>query len=135
VNAVVEINEIRQTMDFYPLYGFVRAIALTHKFQVWRIIEQHGVAIHAGFRWRDASDGWLFHAGMTIPAVDPIVAYMVLVTELHWLFARNILPRQVRRPCHTKYRGQRDAAKKQRRKYAESRDKIRTSMKNLSHIS
>ena len=61
VNAVIEINKIRQVVDAHPLDGFFRAITFAHRLQ------HHGggmnlrVAGHASVRRGNAREVALFH--------------------------------------------------------------------------
>src|SRR6266478_1033389 len=93
------------------------------------------MAVHAGLRRRDAGNGGSFHAGMTVAAVNAVIADMMLVAELHRLLTRNVLPRHVGRARHREDGDERHSDQKERREHTESRDEIRTSMKNLGHVS
>src|SRR5260370_42674062 len=88
---------------------------------------------HAGFRWRAAGEGRSLHASMTVAAVDPVVADVVFMAELHRLLTGNVLPRHIGRTRHREHSHERDSDQKKSRKDTESRDEIRTAMKNLSH--
>src|SRR6266849_4549786 len=134
MNAVIEIDEISQAVNFDPLDGFIAAIALADGLQVGCIIEKHRMAVHAGLRGRDAGNGGNFHAGMTVAAVNAVVADVMLVAELHRLLAGNVLPRHVGRARHRKDSDKRHSDQKKRRKHTESRDEIRAAMKNLGHV-
>ena len=92
------------------------------------------MAVHAGLRRRDAGNGGSFHAGMTVAAVNAVITHVVLVAELHRLFPRHVLPRHIGRTRHREDRDERHSDQKERRKHTESRDEIRTAMKNLGHI-
>ena len=135
VNAVIEINEIRQPVNPYPLDGFIRAVALANRFQVGGVGIKYRVAIHAGFRRGNAREGGSFDGGMTVAAVKSVVADVVLVAELDGLGARNVLVSRVRRPRQSQNSSESKSGQKNSRKQAESGDKIRTAMKNLSHLS
>ena len=92
------------------------------------------MAVHAGLRRRDAGNGGSFHAGMAVAAVNAVIAYVMFVAELHRLPTRNILPRHVRGARHREDGDKRHSDQKEGRKHTESRDEIRTSMKNLGHV-
>jgi len=92
MNAVIEVREITEAMHFHPFNRFVRAVAFAHRLEVAGVIEQNGVAVHAGFGGRNACGGGIFHGSMTVAAINAVVAHVMLVAELHWLLARNILP-------------------------------------------
>jgi len=100
MNAVIEINEIGQAMNFDPLDGLVAAIALANGLEVRRSVEENRMAIHAGLRRRDTGHGGSFDAGMAVAAVDAVIADVVFMAELHWLLTGDVLPRQIRRACH-----------------------------------
>src|SRR5260370_34085367 len=89
------------------------------------------MAVLGGLRRRDAGNGGRFHAGMTVAAVNAVIADMMLVAELHRLLTRNVLPRHVGRARPREDGDERHSDQKERRKHTESRDEIRTSMKNL----
>jgi hypothetical protein len=72
---------------------------------------------------------------MTVAAVDAVIADVMLVAELHRLLTRHVLPRHVGRTRHCEDSDKRHSDQKKRRKHTESRDEIRTAMKNLSHVS
>src|SRR5580700_1998111 len=93
-------------MDFVPPNRFVRPVALAHRFQVSDIVEKNRMAVHAGFGWGNSRERRGFHAGMAIPAIDPVVADMVLVAELNRLIPRYALIRDVRRSRNNQYRRQ-----------------------------
>jgi len=100
MNAVIEIDEIGQTMNFDPLDGFIAAIALANGLEVGRSVEENRMAIHAGLCRRNAGDGGSFHSGMTVTAVDAVIADVMLVAELHRLLTGDVLPRQIGRARH-----------------------------------
>jgi hypothetical protein len=134
MNAVIEISKIGQAVNFDPLDRFIAPVALANRFEVGGSVVEHGMAVHAGLGWRNAGHGGSLHAGMTVAAVDAVIANVMLVAELHRLLTRNVLPRQIRRARHRKYSYERQSDQKEGRKDTEARDKIRTSMKNLGHV-
>ena len=134
MNAVIEINEIGQAMNFDPLDGLVAAIALANGLEVGRRVEENRMAIHTGLCRRNAGDGGSFDAGMAVAAVDAVIADVVFMAELHRLFTRDVLPRHIGRTRHRQHSDERDSNQKKRRKDTESRDEIGTAMKNLGHV-
>src|SRR5437667_2945823 len=92
------------------------------------------MAVHAGLRRRDAGNGGSFYAGMTVAAVDAVIAHVMLVAELHRLFPRHVLPRHIGRTGHRDDRDKRNSDQEERRKHTEARDEVRTAMKNLGHV-
>ena len=95
VNAVIEIDEISQPVNLYPLDGLAGAITLAHWTEVVGVVEEHRVAVHAGFCGGNSSDGTGFYTGVTVSTVNTIVADMVFVAKLHGLLAENILIRGI----------------------------------------
>ncbi len=71
---------------------------------------------------------------MTVAAVNAVIADVMLVAELHRLLAGNVLPRHIGRARHCEDSHQRHSDQKKGRKHTESRDEIRTAMKNLGHV-
>ena len=100
MNAVIKIDEIGQAMNFDPRDGFIAAIALANGLQVGRRVEENRMTIHAGLRRRNTGHGGSFDAGMTVAAVNTVIANVMFMAELHWLLTRNVLPRQIGRARH-----------------------------------
>src|SRR5439155_6877559 len=96
VNAVIEINVVGQPMYTHALNWFIIPVAGANRFQVPRGVEQHRMTIHARFGGRHARRRGHFHAGMTVPAVDPVIPHVMFVAELHRLLSRYVLIRQIR---------------------------------------
>ena len=134
VNAVIEVGEIPQPVHFYPLNGLIGTIAFAHRLQISGVIEQHGMAIHAGLGGRNSGGGGDFNRRMTIAAIDSVVADVMFVTELDRLFARDVLPRQIRRTRKRQYSRECQSRQKNCGKKAEARDEIRAAVKNLGHV-
>src|SRR5579871_804334 len=134
VDAVIEIHIVRQAMHADPVDRSVSAVAFPHRLEISNVVKQHRMAIHAGLCRRHAGGCRTLHARMAIAAVDAIVADVVLVAELNWLIARDILIRQVRRARSEEHTRQSNAGQKHTCKDTESRDEVRASMKNLRHV-
>ena len=135
VNAVIEIDVIRQAMHFNPLNRGIRAVALAHRGKITHIVEQHRMAIHAGFRRRDARGRGSFHARVAIPAVDPVITRVMLVTELDGLIARQILIGKIGGAHAAKDHRQSQRCKDHNREEADPSGGISTSVKKLGHVS
>jgi len=58
----------------------------------------------------------------------------MFVAELHGLFARDVLPRHIRRTRRRQHRQNREPHQEEEGKHTKSRDEVRASMKNLSHV-
>jgi hypothetical protein len=134
MNAVIEIDEIRQPVNLHPLDGLVGAIALPHGLEVISVVEEHRVAVHAGLCGGDTRDGRGFYARVTVSAVDAIVADVVFVAELHRLLARDILIRGIGRASDPQHSRECEPSQKYSGEHTESRDEIRAAVKNLGHV-
>lgn len=134
MNTVVKVRKIAEAMDLHPLDRFAGSIALAHRLQIADVIEQSRVAVHTGFRGRDAGGSGILNGSMTIAAVNAIVAHMMFVAELHRLLAENILPRKIWRASERQDSRKRQSRQENRGKQAETGDKIRAAVKNLGHI-
>ena len=133
VDAVIEIDVFSQPMHAHPVNGLIGAVALANGLQITRGVEQHRVAVHAGFRGRNARGGGALYARVTVAAIDTVIADVVLMTKLNGLLARYVLVRQIGRTRGPEDAGQRQTRQKQRRKDTESRNEVRAVIKNLGH--
>src|SRR6266487_2427142 len=134
MNAVIEIDEIGQAVHFVPLDRFVGAKALANRFKIGRAIEKHRVAVHAGLRRRNPGNRGRFHAGMTVTAVNAVIADVMLVAELHRLLPVDVLLRHVRRARHREDRDKRQPDQEKSGEDTESGNEVSASMKNLRHL-
>ena len=96
VNAVIEIDVVREPMHTNPLDGFIRPVTFAYGLQISGVIEENRMAVHTGLGRGNSGGGGGFDAGMTITAIDPIVAHMMFVAELDGLLPRDVLIRQIR---------------------------------------
>lgn len=135
VNAVIEINEIGQAMDLYPLYRFICTVAFAYWLEVSRVVEKHRMTIHAGLGGRDACHRGGFHAGVTIAAIDTVIANMMLMAELNGLFTHYVLARVIRGTGCGEYANQGERNRKNSNQDTESSGGICAAMKNLGHVS
>ncbi len=120
VDAVIKVDVVGQAMHFNPLDGLVRAVALPNGFQITDVVEENGMAIHAGLGGRYARVSRTLHAGMTVAAVDAFISHVVLVAELYGLIPRHALVGDIGRPRHNQYAGQGQAAKNGRSEQTKS---------------
>ena len=90
VDAVVEVDEVRQVVDALPLERRPVAEALPHRLQQRAVGPDLRVAGHAGLGRRDAGEGGLLHGGVAVAAVDAVVRDVVLVAERHRLLERHV---------------------------------------------
>ena len=97
VNAVIEIDVVSEAVNPDPLNRFIGFEAVADGFEIIDIVEENGVAIHAGFCGRNSRVGGSFDAGVTVTTVDAIIADVVLVAELDGLLTSDALVGDVRR--------------------------------------
>ena len=93
------------------------------------------MAIHAGPCGRGARVGRTLNAGMTVAAVNAFISHVVLVTELYGLIPGDALVRDIGGPRHDEYAGQRQASENARSQQTKPCKKIRTTVKDLCHVS
>ena len=135
VNTVIEIDVVGEAVNPDPLNRFVGFEAIADRFEIIDIVEENGVAIHAGFCGRNSRVGGSFDAGVTVTTVDAIIADVVLVAELDGLLPGDALVGDVRRTRHKQHTGQGKSAKHNGYEQTKPRNKIHTTMKNLCHVS
>jgi len=91
VNRVIEICEVRQIVNAHPLQRFARLETCAHRFQIRAVGPDLFVAIHAHGRRRNSGRSGSLDRRVAIAAIDTIVAYVMLMTELDWLLALDPL--------------------------------------------
>lgn len=89
VNAVIEINEVGQVVNARPFDRFAASPTLAYGFQVRAVRPNLRVAIHTGLGRRDPRKRELLNGRVTVAAIDPLIAGVMLVAELNGLFARE----------------------------------------------
>ena len=133
VNAMVEINKVGQVVNTCPFERLAVAPALTHRFQVRAVRPNLRVTIHAGFGGRDPRIRKFLNRGVTIAAVDALIADVMFVAELNWLFAGEECLGIVRGPVELEQHPDRDPDKEHRPEDGSLRDEVRTSIEDLAH--
>lgn len=91
------------------------------------------MAVHAGLGRRDAGISQLLDGRMTVTAVDAVISDVMFVTELNRLFARKISLSVVRGPVEFEQKPDDYCDEENRAEDANFRDKVCTSMKDLTH--
>src|SRR5262249_20760329 len=89
VDAVVEVDEVRQIMDTRPLNRPSRAEALAHRLEKRAVREDLRVAVHAGLGRRNAGERRVLDRRVAVAAVDAVARDVALVAELDRLLARD----------------------------------------------
>jgi len=93
MNRVIEISEVGKIVDANPLQRFTRLETCAHGFQVRTVGPDLLMTIHAHCGRRHARRGCRLDCRMAIPAIDTIIANVMLVTELNRLLAFDPLAR------------------------------------------
>ena len=89
VNAVVEVDEVRQIVHARPLNRAACAEAFAHRFEERAVREDLRVAVHARLGGRNPREPGVFDGGMAVAAVDAVACDVAFVAELNRLFARD----------------------------------------------
>jgi len=134
VNAVIEINVVRQPMYAHPFNRFIGSIAFPNGLEISGIVEQNRMAVHARFRRRNSRGGGGLNRGMTIAAIDTIIADVMFVAELNRLLAGDVLVRQIGSARQTHDGAKPQGSEQRAKKDTDLGDKIRAAVKNLSHV-
>src|SRR5512141_1586058 len=91
VDRVVEISKVRQIMDANPFERLARLITGPHRLEIRAVRPNLFMAIHADrSRWHSRRGG-LFNRRVTVAAINAVIADVVLVAELNWLLALDVL--------------------------------------------
>jgi hypothetical protein len=89
VNAVIEVNEVRQIVHASPMDRTVFSKARPYWFEHRTIGPNLGVAVHAGLRRRDSGKRTLLDRRVTKPAVDSDSRDVMFMTERNRLIASD----------------------------------------------
>ena len=133
VNAVIEIDEVRQIVDAGPLDGLTCPPALAYWFKIRAIRPNLRVAVHARFGWRYTRVSQLLNRRVTVAAIDPFVAHVMFVAELYRLLSREEGLSVVRGSVELEQHPDADPDKKDRAEDGSLRDEVRASIEDLPH--
>jgi len=89
VDAVIEINVIRQIVNSGPLKWLIGSHAVPHWGEHGTLSEQLRMTIHAYFGWRDSREGRVFYARVAVATIEADIPDMMLVTEWHGLVTNH----------------------------------------------
>lgn len=135
VNAVIEINEVGQIVNARPLDWVTCAPALADWLQIRTIGPNLRMAIHTRLSRRDSGVSELLNSGVTVAAIDPVIAGVMFVAELNGLFSREESLRIVRGPVEFEQHPDGDPNEEHRSEDGSLRDKVRASIEDLPHRS
>src|SRR5215831_3048083 len=92
VYRMIEIRKVGQIMDAYPLQRLAGLKARAHRFEIGAVCPNLFMTIHADGRRRHSGRRRRLDGGVTVTAVDAVVAHMMFVTELNRLLPFDVLP-------------------------------------------
>lgn len=92
MDAVIEIGVVRKIVYSNPFDWFPIAQARAHGLEIRAVSPDLFVTVHTGFRRRHSCRRRNFDGGVTVAAINAVVTYVVLVTELDRLLALYPLP-------------------------------------------
>jgi len=93
VDAVVEVDEVRQVVHARPLDRAVGAEAVADRLEERAVRKNLRVAVHTRLGRRDAGERGLLDRRMAVAAVDAVAGDVALVAELNRLLAARRGPR------------------------------------------
>lgn len=88
MNAVIEVDVVRQVVDASPCNRPAAPETRSHWLQEFSVRPNLSVAAHAGFGRRNTCEGRGFHRRMAIAAIYAIVGDVMLMAEGNWLILR-----------------------------------------------
>lgn len=92
VNRVIEVRKVRQVMHANPLERLAGLETRADRFEIRTVRPDLFMTIHADLRRRYSGGGRCLDGGVTVTAIDAVVAHVVLVAELNWLLPLDVLP-------------------------------------------
>src|SRR5579883_742530 len=105
MNAVIEVDEVRQVVQPRPRNAFVCPVTGAYGLEHRAVHPDLRVATHAGMRGKHAREVALLHRGVAVPAINAELTDVVLVTEWHRLPSGQANSRDVGRANYRrKYR-------------------------------
>jgi len=133
VDAVVEIDKVREIVYSGPLNRFAGPPTLPNGFEIGTVGKDLRMTIHARFgRWNTGKSRNL-HGGMTVTAIDPFISYVMLVAELDRLFSRHIGLGDVGRSIHLSHHPNQAGNDEQGTEYRDPGNRISAGMEDLRH--
>ena len=98
VDAVIEVNKIRQVVHASPLDRGARGKALPDGLERRGFRPELRMTGHASLRRRHSGEGRFFDRSMAIAAVDAVIDHMMFVAEGDWLVEWHFYISRPRRP-------------------------------------
>src|SRR6185369_12200433 len=133
MNAVIEINEVGKIVHSSPLDRLARPPAFADRLEIRAVRPDLRMAIHTGLSRRNACVGKLLDGGVAVTAIDAVISDVMFMTELNGLFAGEISLSVVGGPVEFEQKPDDYCDEENRAEDANFRNKVGTSMKDLSH--
>lgn len=133
MNAVIEIDEVRKIVHSSPLDRLASSPALADRLEIRAVRPDLRMTIHTGLSRGDACIGELLDGCVAVTAVNAVISYVMFVTELNGLFAGKISLSVVRGSIEFEQEPDDYCDEENRAEDANFRDKVGTSMKDLTH--
>src|SRR5689334_6341659 len=90
VNAVIEVNKLREVVNPFPLDRLVFAKARSDGLEIRLIGEKLAMTIHAGLRWGHTCCCRGLNSRVAVATIDAVIADVVLMAELNRLLLFQI---------------------------------------------
>ncbi len=134
MNRVIEINVIRKIVNARPVNRDAALPTIANGRKIGRRREKLRVAIHARLDRGYSGGGRSFNGGVAIPAVDTVIADVMLVAELDGLELDDVFLIPVGGARNPKEEHvNREHGERARTNNRGSRERVRTLPKNLRH--
>ena len=131
--AVVEERKIGQIVNTIPLEGDVFLKACANGLEDRGVRPNLRMAGHAGLRRRYSCKSRGLYRRVTVPAIQPDPADVMLVAERNGLFSRHFNACDIRRPIHREHQPYDCGNHKNRAKNTDASDRVGAAMEGLSH--
>ena len=133
MNAVIEIDEIRQIVYARPINRGVVAETGTHRLQSGASDPNLRMTVHTSLGGRNVREAGGFHGGMALTTINPKTAYVMRVAERHRLLPGLCGSSRIVRPAQLGEGPTQEAQNEHGAEDGDSRERICTTTKQLRH--
>jgi len=95
VNAVVKVGKLRNVVNAFPFDGLVVAEAGPDGLKIRAVCPDLAVSVHTRLGRRQTGRRRRLNRGVTVAAIDTVIANVVLMAELDRLLLLHVTTRQV----------------------------------------
>ena len=134
VDAVIEICKFGKIVNTLPFDRLIFAEAGTHGLQIRAVGPYLAVAIHTSLRRRHSGRCCRLHRRVAIPAIDSVVADVMLVAKLDRLLLLQIPAREIRGAGHLRVDKKSNTAENHYRQHRDLGDVICAFIEELCHF-